>query len=111
MLVVRASVRMFVATICAVLSVHGEELKPVFPDPNWERIKPEAVSMSSTRLEILRSWLKTQKTTAFMIVVGGRSIFEYGDVTKVSKVASVRKSILAMLYGKYVTEGRVELDK
>jgi CubicO group peptidase (beta-lactamase class C family) len=89
----------------------AEDLKPIFPGANCERAKPEAASTSSARLEVLRSWLKTQKTTAMMIVVGGRSIFEYGDVTKATKVASVRKSILAMLYGKYVTEGKIDLDK
>ncbi|MBV8732002.1 MAG: serine hydrolase [Acidobacteriia bacterium] len=88
----------------------SQELKPVFPGANWERVKPEAVSTSSARLEVLRSWLKTQKTTAMMIVVGGRSIFEYGDITRVSKVASIRKSILAMLYGKYVAEGKIDLN-
>jgi CubicO group peptidase (beta-lactamase class C family) len=89
----------------------SQELRPVFPGAHWDRVRPEAVSTSSGRLEVLRSWLKTQKTTAMMIVVGGRSIFEYGDITKVSKVASVRKSILAMLYGKYVAEGKIDLNK
>ncbi|WP_155121263.1 serine hydrolase [Bryobacter aggregatus] len=35
-----------------------------------------------------------------------RVIFESGDLKRVSKVASVRKSILAMLYGKY----QIDLD-
>ena len=46
-----------------------------------------------------------------MIVVGGRSIFEYGDVAKATKVASVRMSILSMIYGKYVAEGKMDLNK
>jgi len=60
--------------LISALVIHSEELKPVFPDSNWEHVKPEAVSMSSARLEVLRSWLRMQKTTAMMIVVGGRSI-------------------------------------
>jgi CubicO group peptidase (beta-lactamase class C family) len=106
-----SSARILVSLLCSALVVHGEQLRPVFPGANWERVKPEAVSMSSARLEVLRSWLKTQKTTAMMIVVGGRSIFEYGDVTKATKVASIRKSILAMMYGKYVAEGKIDLNK
>ena len=43
---------------------HGEDLKPVFPGTNWERVKPEALSYASARLDILRNWIKTQKTTA-----------------------------------------------
>jgi hypothetical protein len=55
--------------------------------------------------------LKTQKTTALHVSVSGREIFEYGDVRRTSKVASVRKSVLAMLYGNYVVSGKIELDK
>ena len=92
-------------------NTRAEDLEPVFPGESWERGKPEAVSTSSVRLEVLRNWLKTQKTTAMMIVVGGRSIFEYGDVAKATKVASVRMSILSMIYGKYVAEGKIDLNK
>jgi len=35
-----------------------------------------------------------------MVVVGGRSVFEYGDLSHLSYLGSVRKSILAMLYGR-----------
>jgi len=44
-------------------------------------------------------------------VVGGRVLWEYGDVSRRSYLASVRKSILAMLYGKYVANGTIRLDK
>ena len=46
-----------------------------------------------------------------MIVVGGESIFEYGHLTKLSYLASCRKSLLAMLYGKYVENGTIDLEK
>jgi CubicO group peptidase (beta-lactamase class C family) len=45
------------------------------------------------------------------VSVGGRVVFEYGDLKRVSKVASVRKSILAMLYGKYFADGKIDLNK
>ncbi len=34
-----------------------------------------------------------------MAVVGGRMLFEYGDVDTLSYLASVRESVLSMLYG------------
>jgi CubicO group peptidase (beta-lactamase class C family) len=37
-------------------------------------------------------------------------VLEYGDVARTSKVASVRKSVLAMLYGRYVEGGQIDLD-
>jgi CubicO group peptidase (beta-lactamase class C family) len=46
-----------------------------------------------------------------MAIVGGRVLMEYGDVKAVSYLASVRKSILAMLYGNYVASGKVRLNK
>jgi CubicO group peptidase (beta-lactamase class C family) len=83
----------------------------VFPGADWERIsKPESVGFSSARLEGLRAWLASLDTTAMFVSVGGRELFEYGDVTHLSYLASVRKSVLAMLYGKYVENGTIKLD-
>ena len=81
------------------------------PGAEWERAKPESMGYSSARLEALRGWLKTQQTAAMMVVVHGKVIFEYGDLSLVSKVASVRKSVLSMLYGNYVVSGKVDLGK
>ncbi len=85
---------------------------PVFPGTAWERIeKPEAVGFSSARLGALRAWLESIDTTAMMVSVGGRSLFEYGDLSHLSYLASVRKSVLAILYGKYVENGTIDLRK
>jgi CubicO group peptidase (beta-lactamase class C family) len=59
---------------------------------------------------VVREWLKTQHTSALVVWSHGKVAFQYGDVARVSKVASVRKSILAMLYGKYVADGTIDLD-
>ena len=84
---------------------------PVFPGADWERIaKPESVGYSSARLEGLRAWVASLDTTSMFVSVGGRALFEYGDVTHLSYLASVRKSVLAMLYGKYVENGTIRLD-
>ena len=103
---------MLVIGSCCSLAVlvSAEDLKPTFPGADWERVKPEVVGYSSPKLEALRAWLKTQQTTAMLVSTGGRVFFEYGDVQRVSKVASVRKSVLAMLFGKYHAEGKVDLN-
>jgi len=46
-----------------------------------------------------------------VIVVHGHMIFSYGDTARVSKIASVRKSILSILYGKYVDNNTIDLNK
>jgi CubicO group peptidase (beta-lactamase class C family) len=38
-------------------------------------------------------------------------IFEYGNLDTLSYLASVRKSILAMIYGNYVASGKIRLNK
>ncbi len=104
--------------VCALLSLllasslAAQSPARVFPGESWERIeKPESVGFSSARLDALRGWLKSLDTTAMMVSVGGRSLFEYGDLTHLSYLASVRKSVLAMLYGKYVEEGKIRLNQ
>lgn len=86
--------------------------KAVYPGKDWERIeKPESAGYSSARLQALRGWLQALDTTALLVSVGGRSLFEYGDLAHLSYLASVRKSVLAMLYGKYVENGTIKLDR
>jgi CubicO group peptidase (beta-lactamase class C family) len=78
------------------------------PGAAWESVKPESVAYSSARLEILRAWLKTLDTKAMLVAYQGRVIFEYGDVSHASKIASVRKSVLSMLYGPYLAKGAID---
>jgi len=84
---------------------------PVVPGKDWERIdKPESTGYSSARLEAVRAWLQALDTTSMIVVVGGRALFTYGDQAHLSYLASVRKSVLAILYGKYVENGTIKLS-
>ncbi len=84
---------------------------PVYPDPEWQTIaRPEDAGWSSSGLEKVREKLSTMSTTGMMAVVGGRVVFQYGDVQRVSYLASVRKSVLSMLYGIYQERGKINLD-
>lgn len=58
-------------------------------------------------LGLVRGW----PTTALLVQVGGQTILEYGDPAEVSYVASLRKSVLSMLYGKPVADGVIDLDR
>jgi CubicO group peptidase (beta-lactamase class C family) len=84
---------------------------PDFPAKDWQMVSPESEGYSSKKLEALRAWLAAGPTTAMVIVVHGHMIFNYGDTARVSKIASVRKSILSMLYGKYVIDKTIDVDK
>lgn len=102
---------LIVAGLLLALPAAAEDRKLSFPAADWEKAKPETGGYSSQKLEVLRAWLKLQKTTGMLVSIQGREIFEYGDVKRVSKVASVRKSVLAMMYGKYYAAGKIDLDQ
>ncbi|HYN06924.1 MAG TPA: serine hydrolase [Vicinamibacterales bacterium] len=84
----------------------------VFPGAEWERVAdPKAIGYCQDRLDLATSRVKLLPTTGMVVIVGGRVLWAYGDLKRVSYLASVRKSILAMLYGNYVQSGRIKLDK
>jgi hypothetical protein len=87
------------------------QLSPDFPAQdwgNWE--KPEAAGYRSSTLESVEQTLFKSPTTSMMVVVSGKVLYRYGEISQVSYLASARKSILSMLYGKYVANGTINLD-
>ncbi|MGD2246666.1 MAG: serine hydrolase [Candidatus Aminicenantes bacterium] len=83
----------------------------IYPGESWERIWDSAsVGYSSDGLDKVREYVETLDTTALMVVVGGKALFEYGNLEELSYLASVRKSVLAVLYGKYVYDGTIRLN-
>ena len=83
----------------------------VYPGAAWERIEnPSTAGYCRAGLDAATTRVKAMGTTGVMVVVGGRVLWEHGDLEAISYLASVRKSILAMMYGKYVENGTIELD-
>jgi CubicO group peptidase (beta-lactamase class C family) len=98
--------------IDAAMSVPGSAAAAVFPGAEWDRhASPEAAGWSSAGLEEVRRALSEHATTGFMAVADGRVLFEYGDLEVLSYLASVRKSVLSMLFGNYVADGTIRLDR
>ena len=90
----------------------GPQAARVFPGAEWERVKDSRTAgYCQDRLDVATARVKALPTTAMVVIVGGRVLWEYGDLARVSYLASVRKSILAMLYGNYVQSGRIRLEK
>jgi CubicO group peptidase (beta-lactamase class C family) len=82
------------------------------PGSTWERFStPEAAGFRSAGLKNLEQTLFTKPTTSLLIVKDGRIAYSYGDISHVSYLASARKSILSMLYGNYVANGAIDLNK
>lgn len=109
----RKRARQMIPTILLVSSLLSAITfaQSVNPGKDWERSRPEAEGYSPKRLEALKGYLATIDTTAMMAVHGGKVIFEYGDVSRQGfQLTSARKSLLALLYGKYVANGRINLE-
>jgi CubicO group peptidase (beta-lactamase class C family) len=84
----------------------------VFPGQSWEHVPPADVDANTSRkMEALRGALRAGDTTAMLVIVHGRILFEQGNPAEVSYVASARKSVISMLYGKYVADGTIRLDQ
>ncbi len=83
----------------------------IFPDKTWERADPASYGWSPDVLQKTTSFIRDDSNTTGLVVVDrGRIVYQYGDIQELSYVASVRKSILAMLYGYWVENGTIKLD-
>ena len=81
------------------------------PGTPWQfQADPENKSYSVEKLLEVKSYAETLSTDAIVVVVDGKVLWEFGDTTQLSYIASVRKSILSMLYGKYVADGTIDLN-
>lgn len=45
-----------------------------------------------------------------LVVQGGKVLFEYGDIQELSYLASCRKSVLSMLHGPFIENGKIKLN-
>ncbi len=94
------------------LASQSQPAAQVFPGATWAKWdRPEDANYKPARLDAVRAWLRAGQTKGLFVAVDGKELFSYGDVAAASKVASVRKSVLAMLYGSYVAQGKIDLSK
>ncbi|HSA56891.1 MAG TPA: serine hydrolase [Gemmatimonadaceae bacterium] len=85
---------------------------PVYPGASWDSIaRPESAGWSTAGLDRVRTKLSNMPSTGFVAIVGGRVLLSHGDLQAVSYLASVRKSVLSMLTGIYVAQGKIDLGR
>ncbi len=105
---------LLVTCAVVVLSVFScartEEM--VFPGEEWSYWStPGDAGFDESALPAIKGFLSdSMNTTGLVVTINGKILFDYGDIEEVSYLASVRKSVLAMLYGIYVEKGVVDLD-
>jgi CubicO group peptidase (beta-lactamase class C family) len=94
-----------------LLSCSGEA--QVYPNKNWATNQnPSKAGWGDTeRSAFTRYIIDSTNITGLIIIHKGQVILEFGDLDENSYLASCRKSVLAILYGKYVENGQINLDK
>jgi len=98
-------------SVSAPLERQPQPVSNEFPAKEWAMVgSPEEHGLSTDVRENVGAMLDALPTTSFMVVTGGRTLYTYGDVSEVSYLASTRKSILSMLFGSAVAEGKIDLD-
>jgi len=81
-----------------------------FPAAEWEHPTPAESGWSESGLAQARAFSDQIRSSAVVIVHHGKVVAEWGDTTKPTELASIRKSLLSALIGIAVSEGRVNLD-
>ena len=86
--------------------------KKIFPDRSWAQVmSPEDLGYSSNQLQDAQAFSEGLATSAVVIVKGGRILKEWGAVDTRHIMFSARKSFMNALFGNYVEQGVVNLDR
>ncbi len=103
-----------VAVTLCLAPVAAQNSTSVFPGTSWEYVPRAELATYGWSPEILQkatAYIRDDShTTGLVVVDRGRVVYQYGDIQELSYVASVRKSILSMLYGYWVENGTIKLD-
>lgn len=88
------------------------DTKLIKSQPWKEYSSYEEAGFDEKKLDNLTAFIKENSNTSGLVVISdGKKIYQYGDIRDISYIASCRKSILAMLMGKYVENGTIDLSK
>lgn len=66
---------------------------------------------SSEKLAEAKSYWSTMHQNGLVILANGNEVVNWGPTDKKVKLSSVRKSLISILYGNYVEQGIIDLDK
>ncbi len=81
------------------------------PSPEFQTKLAHGSPIPKEIESILTPKEEPKRTRAVIILKNGKIVYEYGPTDKIMNIASIRKSILSLLYGIAVDKGLINLDK
>lgn len=96
--------------LCALAQSDRAAAEDHFPGAAWERVAPVEIGWSEEGLARARAFSDEIRSSAVMVVQRGKVVAEWGNTTKRTDLASVRKSLLSALIGIAVTEHLINLE-
>jgi len=98
--------------LATAASIGAQPAPATFPGATWQRVDdPTRIGWSKTGLDSVQSMISRMNSSAMVVVEHGRIVYSYGDVAAQSYLASVRKSVLSMLYGIEVARHHIDTSK
>lgn len=85
--------------------------RATYPGDVWNEPSPASTGWSADRLQVADEVARSLGTDAYLVVHRGVVVHKFGEVTKPMNLASVRKSVLSVLYGIEVDRNRIDLSK
>lgn len=105
--------RLIVVVFLTSNMMHSMAQEIEYPDNAWKYIeRHETMGWNIERLiELEQFVINKTNITGLMVIYKGKILYDFGDTKELSYIASCRKSVLSMLYGKYIEEGIIDLNK
>lgn len=108
----RHAVSAVLLLLCVGLShVHAGSAQPVYPQAHWTRSPSASSGWSEEKFQAADDTARSIGTCAYVVVHRGVIVHGFGPIDKPMNLASMRKSVLSVLYGIEVERGHVELSK
>lgn len=73
--------------------------QPIYPGKSWTQRAPEATGWAADRLKAADEVAQSIGTSAYLVVHKGVVVHAFGSIAQPMNLASVRKSVLSVLYG------------
>jgi CubicO group peptidase (beta-lactamase class C family) len=85
--------------------------QPIYPGKSWTQRAPEASGWAADGLKAADEVAQSIGTSAYLVVHKGVVVHAFGQIAQPMNLASVRKSVLGVLYGIAVDRRQIDLAK